>query len=158
MKTFILVFATLIAFASCKKEEGCVEIAGYTPDPNIEVPDCLQESDIYTLTDGFDIAIIQDGFANDSTVLGYECFSFPASNDWALTFYNFVGSSNANKVYNLWDGTGAFDFNFVQTWTNGTQDTIYGSGYFDLDTFYVNYDYINLEDNTIFGSVNMHSY
>lgn len=146
MKKICLISVIALSFAACSKEE--------MPDPDINDPviNVVQwDYDLSYDTDG-------DGIENTTSSASMYNAYFPDSS-WRLTLQDFPANGADPFGVQMEDmEIGFFEFGFVKNWSIGGTDTIYGSGYFDQDTMYITYTFINVANAADMGEVTIHSF
>lgn len=144
MKTFTLLFTLATLFAACETVE---------PPPGGSTQD---DDKLYI----FDTEINSD-MGSEAAGLSCENESYPDS-AWTIAVQMRGSQAGLQSVEIIVQEEGYFDYAFVHDWFGTSYtDTIYGTGYFDADTAYLNYQYQPMnDDGSLYGEphdVEIHS-
>lgn len=145
MKTLITLLFAAAALASCDQTEIPPTVSSQDDDVYYQFDGVLTDSTFAGLETTFDNQIIFDNP------------SFPDSAFTVrITKAGDYNSHNETLVFTV-PVEGEFVFNINYDWfLGGRTDSIWGSGYFDADTAYIDYQYEGLTSGE-YGSVHVHS-
>lgn len=146
MKSFIYTLVISLVFIGCKKTEVPED-----PEPII-----FQ----FDFNYAYDADLNGFPFMADTTFGTITNLAYPYSDTWTVSVAalpDSYGVFGTEYDFVIEDGIGDFTFNFIAENFNGTNDSIYGTGYFSEDTLTLNYHYQSIEYPDNYGDVSIHS-
>lgn len=132
MKTLTIAIATCIFFASCQKEIIVTPV-----DTRYETNLTIATEKITSESHSYDTSYAEINPINDD--------------NWNIMVYN-LPISGGYYDWRFPDVNGYFDFAYVIS-----NDSIWGTGYVDQDTMYLDYSFQSLVFEDSYGTANVHS-